>query len=198
MRTTFLLAIISFLAACQTKTEKSTRNESADPAEVSTSFSPEVRYAVHFTLEKYQDFKLLVVHNPWDEGDTLVSYVLYPKGAETPYMRKADFTIPVPVEEVVAMSSPHVGSIGLLHELDKIVGVADARYIYNSYLYGQVITDQVAQVGSLEDSNLEVLLDLSPDLVMKTGFDKVRNEDARLFEAGIPITYHLEWMEKTL
>ncbi|MEM7110369.1 MAG: ABC transporter substrate-binding protein, partial [Bacteroidota bacterium] len=101
-------------------------------------------------------------------------------------------------DEVVATSSPHVGFIGLIDELEKITGVADDRYIFNSYIYEKVSSGQVSQVGSLKDSNLEVLLDLSPDLVMKTGVDNVRNEDVRLTEAGIPISYNVEWMESNM
>ena len=192
------IIIMILLIACQPTKDQSSENETIDLATESFSFTPKVKYAKHFSLHKYGDVKAMIVKNPWDEGDTLVSYALYPKGSQEPALGWAEFKIPVPIDEVVATSSPHVGFISLINELERITGVADDRYIFDSYIYDKISTGQIAQVGSLRDSNLEVLLDLSPDLVMKTGVDNVRNEDARLTEAGIPISYNVEWMETNM
>ncbi|MEM9391107.1 MAG: ABC transporter substrate-binding protein [Bacteroidota bacterium] len=192
-----LIAIV-FLGACQQAKDQSPENETSDLAIESFPFATEVKYAQHFSIQKYGDVKAMIVKNPWKQGDTLVSYALYPKGTQEPALEWAEFKILVPIDEVVATSSPHVGFIGLIDELNKITGVADDRYIFNSYIYEKVSSGQVSQVGSLKDSNLEVLLDLSPDLVMKTGMDNVRNEDARLTEAGVPISYNVEWMETNM
>ncbi len=146
-------------------------------------------------VNEEKNFKTVVVKNPWVAGDTLVSYVLYPKGRKAPAVEWAEFKIPVPIDKVVATSSPHIGFIGLLDELDKIIGIANDRYVFNTYVYEGVNQGKIAEVGSLKDSNLEVLMDLSPELVMRTGMDNVRNEDARLTEIGIPISYNVEWME---
>lgn len=197
MKKNLLVITLVYVAACQTKQTQSLVSETAALPEVS-SFEPSIRYAEHFTIDVSDNFKTVVVKNPWEEGDTLVSYVLYPKGAKEPSVEWGEFKIPVPIEAVVATSSPHIGFIALLEELEKITGVADDRYIFNAYLFGRVNSGEVSQVGSLKGSNLEVLLDLSPDLVMKTGIDNVRNEDARLTEAGIPISYNVEWMENDL
>lgn len=162
------------------------------------AFIPEVKYAKHFTVNVNDSFKTVIVFNPWEEGDTLASYLLYPKGTKAPAAEWAEFKIPVPIEKVVATSSPHVGFVGLIGELDKITGVAEDRYIFNSDLYEKIGRGEVGQVGSLKNSNLEVLLDLSPDLVMKTGFDNVKSEDTRLIDAGIAVSYNVEWMENNM
>lgn len=198
MKKNLVIIAISFMVACQQTKNESPENETTDLVTESSSFMPRVKYAQHFDVQQYGDFKAIIVKNPWEEGDTLVSYVLYAKETQEPALEWAEYRIPVPVDEVVATSSPHVGFIGLIDELEKITGVADDRYIFNSYIYEKVSSGQVSQVGSLKDSNLEVLLDLSPDLVMKTGVDNVRNEDVRLTEAGIPISYNVEWMESNM
>ena len=149
-------------------------------------------------IEVNEQYKLVTVRNPWQEGDTLLSLVLYPKGTEAPVIEQADFIIPVPIEEVVATSSPHIGYLKLIDELDKVTGVAEDKYLYNAYIYDKVSQGKVAQVGSLKSSNLEILLDLAPDLVMRTGYDNVRNEDDRLIESGVPVSYNVEWMETTM
>ena len=192
-----ILALL-FLVGCRSDPHQLQGKEPTTHKAVRFSFKPQIKYAQNFTLQVNEHFKTIIVTNPWAAGDTLASYVLYPKGAEEPSVAWAEFKIPVPLDRVVATSSPHIGFIGLINELDKIVGVADDRYIFNAYIYEKINHGKIAQVGSLKDSNLELLLDLSPELVMKTGVDNVRNEDARLTEVGIPISYNVEWMEGSM
>ena len=195
IRTTLLILLV----ACQQTQNQSAKSEASDPVKTVTSFTPEITYAKHFTIAVHENFKSVIVKNPWVEDDTLFSYVLYPKEMAAPFsVEWADFVIPVPIDEVVTTSSPHIGLVGLLGELDKITGVSNDRYVYNSHIYKKISEGQILQVGSLKDSNLEILLDLSPDLVMKTGVDNVRNEDERLIEAGVPVSYNIEWMEKNM
>lgn len=190
--------VIVILSACNHTKNQTEITEGNDQISQLSSFKPSIKYAKHFEIGVHENYKSLIIKNPWKEGDTLVSYVLYPKGTPAPSVDWAEFTIAVPIDEVVATASPHVGLIALIGEADKITGVADDRYIYNREVYDRIQTGQIAQVGSLQDSNLEILLDLSPDLVMRTGYDNVRNEDTRLVEAGIPLSYHVEWMEANL
>ena len=191
--------LLILLVACQQTQNQSAKSEASDLVKAVTSFTPEITYAKHFTIAVHENFKSVIVKNPWVEDDTLVSYVLYSKEAAAPFsVDWAEFVIPVPIDEVVTTSSPHIGLIGLLDELDKITGVSNDRYVYNPHIYKKISEGQIRQVGSLKDSNLEILLDLSPDLVMKTGVDNVRNEDERLIEAGVPISYNVEWMEKNM
>ena len=143
------IIIMILLIACQPTKDQSSENETIDLATESFSFTPKVKYAKHFSLHKYGDVKAMIVKNPWDEGDTLVSYALNPKGSQEPALGWAEFKIPVPIDEVVATSSPHVGFISLINELERITGVADDRYIFDSYIYDKISTGQIAQVGSL-------------------------------------------------
>ncbi|MEM6629311.1 MAG: ABC transporter substrate-binding protein [Bacteroidota bacterium] len=186
------------LTACYNPQDRSEDSTAYVLPETSTLFKPEIKYAKHLSVEVHEDFKFIIIKNPWELGDTLVSYVLYPKGTKAPPIEWAEFLIPIPIDEVVTTSSPHIGLLGSIEELDKITGVADDKYVYNSYIYEKVSNGKVSQVGSLKNSNLEILLDLSPDLVMKTGYDNVRNEDERLIEAGVPISYNVEWMETNM
>lgn len=195
---TSILLVAVITSGCNNTKKRSETAGGNDQITRSSSFKPAIKYAKHFEIGVHENYKSLIIKNPWKEGDTLVSYVLYPKGTTAPTVDWAEFSIPVPIENVVATASPHVGSIALIGEADKITGVADDRYIYNQDVYDRIGSGNIAQVGSLQDSNLEILLDLSPDLVMRTGFDNARNEDTRLVEAGIPLSYHVEWMEANL
>lgn len=186
------------LTSCSNSKNQSGEKAIDIPAAETSSFQPEVRYSNYFTIETVDHYKTIVVKNPWSEEDTLVSYVLYPKGTEIPEVKWAEFTISVPVNKVVTTSSPHIGLIQLIDELDKIVGVGEDQYLYNPGIYQKVNNGTISKVGSLKDGNLEVLLDLFPDLVMRTGYDNARNDDERLKDAGIPVSYNVEWMETSM
>lgn len=193
-----ILILVFACCGCNKTHRQSDAPEGTNEMERLALFQPDISYAEHFTIAIHENYKAIIVKNPWEANDTLVSYVLYPSGSTAPDASWAEFSIPIPIHEVVATSSPQLGLIGLIDELDKVTGVAEERYVYNQQIYEKVINGQIGQVGSLKDSNLEVLLDLDPDLVMRTGYDNVRNEDARLVEAGIPILYNVEWMEASL
>ncbi|MEM9895974.1 MAG: ABC transporter substrate-binding protein, partial [Bacteroidota bacterium] len=190
--------LLVLLLSCQPAQNESVGDQMDSSSAKESISNPEITYAQHFTIEAFDDFKAVIVKNPWKNGDTLASYALYPNRNAPPSVDWAEFKIAVPIDHVVATSSPHIGFIGLLNEIDKIKGVADDKYLFNPRIFDRVRQGKVAQVGSLQDSNLEVLLDLAPDLVMKTGVDNIRNEDARLSKAGIPISYNVEWMETSM
>lgn len=199
MKKTFLGIIsIIFVLGCQSNHDRSKIKESVATEIIHSSFKPEIKYAKHFSITTHDNYKSIIVKNPWKEEDTLASYLLYRRDTEKPTVEWAEFKIPVPIHKIVATSSPHIGFIKLIDELDKITGVAEDRYIFSPYVYKKVSQGTIAQVGSLKNSNLEVLLDLSPELIMKTGVDNVRNDDARLTEVGIPISYNVEWMETNM
>lgn len=194
--------LFCLLNACQEPAQQKEESISDTPAEATSSdenpAESAIKYAQYFTITTHQDFESVVIKNPWIAGDTLASYALYPKENEAPTVKWAEYVIPVPVDEIVTTSSPHIGLVALLGQLNSIKGVSTDRYLYNPEVYQKVSEGEIKQVGSLKESNLEVLLDLSPDLILKTGMDNVRNDDARLSEAGIPISYNVEWMETNM
>lgn len=199
MRTYIIVVILGFsLMNCSKSRNESHENRTATVPTESFTFRPKVTHAEYFTIDVQENYKTVILKNPWENGDTLFSYVLYPRGAAEPNVSWAKFKIPVPIESVVATSSPHVGFLGLIDGLESVTGVADAQYIFNKYIYEKVENNEISHVGALKGNNLEVLLDLSPNLVMKTGMNNVSNDDLRLIEAGIPVSYNVEWVETSL
>ena len=202
MKTNWISAVVAgfIISACSNPGNQAEKEnvKSETPDKTSFSFQPEIFHAENFTITTNASYKIITVSNPWQEDDTLYSMALYPRGTKAPVVEQADYFVPVPIQEVVATSSPHIGYLKLIKELNKITGVAEDKYLYNRYVYNKVSQGEVALVGSLQNNNLEVLLDLSPELVLRTGYDNVKNEDQRLIDSGIPVSYNIEWMENSL
>lgn len=162
------------------------------------SFKPSIVYAEGFTIAVDSAYKRVVVFDPW-QGDTLASYILYPKATSLPANTPvSDFYIPVPINEIASLSSTHIGFIALLDELEKVIGVSNGNKIYNSYLNKKFKNGELIELGRNMGSNLEHILALSPELLMKIGRDNVHDEDVRIIDAGIPVAYNIEWMESSL
>ncbi|WP_461633162.1 ABC transporter substrate-binding protein [Labilibaculum euxinus] len=163
------------------------------------NFAPNIKYSDLFNIELVGNYKRITVTNPWQESDTLSSYILIQKGTKAPANTpKADFVIPVPIDEMAILSSTHIGFVDLLGELDKISGITNGNQIYNKYLNDRFKNGEIVEIGHQMGSHLESILGLFPELLMKTGFDNVREEDSRIVDAGIPIAYNIEWMESCM
>ncbi len=192
------LTCIMALPACNSGSKKQVDDESFSRTG-SFNFVPGIKYSDLFNIELAGNYKRITVTNPWQKSDTLSSYILIQKGTKVPAnIPKADFVIPVPVNEMAILSSTHIGFMDLLGELDKISGVTNGNRIYNKYLNDRIKNGEVVEIGRQMGSHLENILGLFPELLMKTGFDNVREEDSRIVDAGIPIAYNIEWMESSM
>jgi len=161
-------------------------------------FCSKLKYADGFKISVHDEYKEVVVFDPW-KNDTLANYILIPRGKKVPENLPAhDFLLQVPISSIGCLSSPHVGYIGELGEEDKISGAVDAKGIYLESLSEKIANNQIKELGQGMGNNLEVIIEIAPDAVMKTGFDNVRSDDVRMVEAGIPILYCVEWMESSM
>src|SRR5690606_25914481 len=95
------------------------------------------------------------------------TYVLVQCGAPAPEVDEADAQyITVPVTSAVTLAAtqlPHFDGLGLL---DALVGVDEFDYVYNAAVLERVAGGALIEVGSGPTLNVELVLDLEPDLVM--------------------------------
>ncbi len=198
MKRFFYLVICTIvLGACQGRRTNPAEQQKNETAQLENyDFEAKVKYAGHFIINNHKGYKYIVVFDPWNSCDTLASYVLYPKSKPVPPNLPAhEFLIPVPINTIGSMSTPNIGSLSLLGELEKVVGISDGKLISNTHIREKFQKGQLSELGAHQNSNIEEIINLSPDLLIKTGFDNVRKLDERLVEAGIPLAYNVEWME---
>ena len=73
--------------------------------------------------------------------------MLYPKRIKAPRDVSADLAIAVPVRRVVLYSTTYIPAIEAIGELDAVVGVDNAAYIYNSALRTQIATGKTIETS---------------------------------------------------
>jgi iron complex transport system substrate-binding protein len=138
----------------------------------------QVRYAHGFNLTRYPGYTKITVFNPWKKNDTLASYVIkkYPV-------------------RVVVLSTTFLGMFDLIGECDKIIASTDPKLIYNPGLYQRYVDHKLVDLGEAVHPNVETIISLNPDLVMKYIYESKDMVDEKISMAGIQIAYNLEFME---
>jgi iron complex transport system substrate-binding protein len=85
--------------------------------------------------------------------------------------------------------------INLIGEGNIISASSDAGLIYDSVLYNRFLNESIVDLGNTHMINAEMVINHSPDLVVKYIYGSKELVDVKIIEAGYPIAFNLEFME---
>ena len=157
----------------------------------------EVVDAAKFAVEYFNNYKLVSVADAFD-GASDFNYVLVQCG--TPPPSPADFAdgaqfIEVPTGALVTLSTTQLPALSQLGLLDRLVGVDSGFYISTPEVAGMIAEGDVAEVGFGSEVNIELVLELEPQLVMSYGYNPASDAHPVLLEAGIFTALDASWRE---
>lgn len=138
-----------------------------------------MKYAENITIVKYSDQTVVELKDPWNKGKVLHRYV-FPKDK-------------LPLTHNVVFNTAHASLIGMLHADDKIVGVADLKYMNLPAIHrriGKGITD----CGDSMSPDIEKIIDVKADAVWLSPFENSGGY-GKLEKLGIPIIECADYME---
>ena len=173
-----------------------------------TDYDPEVDYfpekvevtdAENFSVEYFNHYKVVTVTDAFDAAEPF-TYVLVQCG--TPAPEADDFPddtqfLEVPAGDIIAMSTtqlPHLTELGLV---DNLVGLDSFLFVNTPEVRELIDAGELVEIGSGAEVNVEVVLDVEPDIVMTFGFDPSTDAHPVLIEAGIFTALNAEWREPT-
>ena len=170
-----------------------------------TDYDPEIDYfpekvtlsdSVGWTIEYFNNYKVITVLNPWRNADVQFRYVLVQCGTPPPADIGDALVIEVPVNSIIAMSTtqlPHLSELGVL---DTLVGVDSFLYINNPDVRKKIEAGELVEIGSGGQVNVEQALDLQPDLIMTYGVGNPEYDaHPKLLEANLKVVLNSEYME---
>ncbi len=171
------------------------------------NFDPNVDYfpekvtveeATGFQVEYFNNYKVVTVTKPWQGAEEGFQYVLVQCGTPAPEGFDPASVIQVPIRTMVAMSTtylPHLDALGLV---DRLVALDSFTYVNTPSVVERIQAGELAEVGFGSGVNVELVLDLNPDLVMTYGIG-VPDYDAhpKLLEAGVKVAINGDFMENT-
>lgn len=188
MNNYFLLYIILFLFfSCQEKQESQIKKQPAENY---------IRYANRLSIQKYTDFSIVTVSNPWPTSDKKYIYILNQKGAKIPDSLLNYTRIQVPIQSIVVTSTTHIPALELLEVESKLVGFPNTSYISSEKTRALTETGQVREIGNNQSLNIEVLLDMQPDVIIGFGVDGEKKTYDNLQQNGLKVLYNGDWTEQ--
>lgn len=150
----------------------------------------------NFQIEQKNGYKILTVSKLWPGANATRTYVLYPRGSQTPAGVKADLFIQVPVQRVVLYSTTYIPAIEAIGALDTVVGVDNASYVYSPALRARIGAGKVVETTKNWMPDIERLIALKPDVVFNFGIGNEWDTFPKMQEAGLPVVLLGEWNEQ--
>jgi iron complex transport system substrate-binding protein len=183
---TVFIAIVLF--SCSSK-----RNKDASEKCVKTF---ETSYANGFEIRYYDEYKEVIVNNPWADGLPMERYYLVKdKKTEVPPDGQK---IIIPLQSLGVASCTHFEFLYMLHEEQSITGVCSPELVYNADITGRYKAGKLVNLGDAFDLNFEQILFLHPNAVMVSGINQLNEKEKRISQAGVPVIYNNEWTETSL
>ena len=157
----------------------------------------EVGRAERFTLEKKNGYTEVTIINPWQGANNVSQkYYLVKRGSELPDGMDSSSIIYVPLEKIICMSTTHVAMISALGEEKSLAGVSGTGFVFSPEIIKRVEKGLVEDVGYEANLNNELILKISPDLIMIYG---IGSESAgyvgKIKELGIKVIINADYLE---
>lgn len=190
MKHLLYILVTLILVSCVSKTSKTesfilTENERVP-----------VYYAKGFDIFYEDNYKMVVVYNPWNEGEIQQTYYLV--NNDTVQTPSDGIKILIPIYNVAISSSTHVEFLNLLGELPTVKGVCTPHLIYNDTLRSRHATGQIQSLGDAHNVNLEQLMHLRPDVYFAASYNQQDEQAKRLQQSGVNLVFNNEWTEHSL
>jgi iron complex transport system substrate-binding protein len=153
--------------------------------------------AERFALQKNDSCTLLTIINPWQGANNINQvYYLIRRGYVLPSGMDSSSVIFVPLKKIICMSTTHVAMISALGEENSISGVSGTGFLYSGTLIKSVEKGLIADVGYEGNLNKELILKISPDLIMMYG---IGSESAgyvgKIKELGVKVVFNADYLE---
>ena len=153
-----------------------------------------LKYSSLLTIVRHDGFTQVDIRNPWKEGKLLHTYILVPRSSQLPAHLPHGTVVRTPVERAAVFTTVHCSLLATIGRADRIVGVADLKYIKIPYVQQQVREGRIADCGSGMNPMVEKIIDVKPDVILLSPFENSGGY-GKLEEIDVPLVECAEYME---
>jgi len=181
---------IAFVCSCNIH-RQNTKNENIDENK------REVIYAERLNVIHTDSCTIITIRDPWQGAAGVTqTYYLVGRNSGINLSLPASRVIKVPVEKIICMSATHLAMIKALGESPSVVAVSGQKYIYDSLISSNIKLGVVKDVGYESGLNTELILKISPDLVMMYGIGSESvSYTGKIEELGIKVIFNADYLE---
>ncbi len=174
----------------------SCKNEVKIPSENSSkTHTYAVDYAEGFSVEIFEDYKIITLKNPWPGSEKTFRYLLTKDKSKIANKDDYDAVVQIPVKRIVVTSTTHIPSLEMLDAAKALVGFPNLNYISSETTRALIADGNIKELGKNEDLNTEILVELAPEVVVGFAMDNNNSAFSAIQKAGIPVLYNSDWTE---
>lgn len=174
------------ISSCQKKEQSSNESHSENI----------IRYAEGLSIIPHENYTRVTVSNPWPGAQERQTYIFHKKGELLADSLKNYTSITVPIQKMVATSTTHIPPLEMLEREASLIGFPNTNYISSEKTRSRIDRGQVRDVGTNLSLNVEVLIDMQPDVIMGFGVDGEKKVYEELRKSGLHIIYNGDWTEE--
>ena len=172
------------------------RRTAAEPQTAGDSLF--MKYSTLLSIAEYDGYTLATIKNPWKPGKLLHQYALVPRTSDirhqTSILPEDATVIEVPIQRAAVFTTVHCALLTEFGLGDRIVGVADSKYIKIPYIHEQIAKGRIVDCGNGLNPVVEKIMDVKPDVIMLSPFENSGGY-GKTEEIGIPLIECAEYME---
>lgn len=190
LRTIFKIFLFLAVFGCKNDSEKSSAISEKGKEVI-------IENAKGLSITQFDGFSLVKVETPWPESEKAFVYLLKEKDSKIPDDIEYDQAVEIPVERIVVTSTTHIPALEALEVQNTLVGFPGLSYISSETTRSLIEKDQISELGQNENINTEVLIELSPDVVVGFAINASNKSFETIQKTGIPVIYNGDWTEQT-
>ncbi len=173
-----------------------------DPKKKPATKSGEQKLAIEatgFTIQNFGTFQKLIVIDPWQKSNnTQFDYYLVERGKPVPAEIKDQQILYTPLQNVICLSTTHIGFLDALGEIPSLRGISGSAYISNNEVRQGIAETRIREVGYDRGLNYEMIVQLKPDVVFAYGVgSEINTQINKLHDLGIPVVLVGEYLEQS-
>ena len=190
----FLILLITYsvlLLSCREEKKQATTsiNKSEEIKET-------ISYATGFSISNYKGYKKIVVTSAWPNSHKTFTYLLVKKGEKRPEHDVNTKIIEVPIKTLVAISTTNVPALEYLGIDSTLIGFPNTKYICSEKTRARVDNGDIKDLGNDSSLNIELLLELNPELVLAFSVNGINKRLDQMEKLGIPVVLDGAWTEQ--
>lgn len=169
--------------------------------DASVAYFPEktaVTHADGFTIEYFNNYKVVTVAAPWLGAEDSATYLLVQCGTPAPEGFDEAVTVEVPINSFVSMSTTYLPYLDAFGKLDTLVGIDFGSFAYNLTVQEMLAAGELVELGSGSTVNVEAALELEPDVIMTSASGSADfDTHPKLEEVGLTVVLNADYLDVT-
>ncbi|MFM1754669.1 MAG: hypothetical protein RLZZ236_1608 [Bacteroidota bacterium] len=173
------------------------KQNNALPEGTKSSIKNEIHYAKGLEIYHHKGYSILKITHPWPDAKTSFTYILQEKNGIIPDSLQQYPRISVPVQSIVVTSTTHIPALELLGVENTLIGFPNTDFISSPKTRKRIDSGNVKEVGTNETLNLEILIDMAPDVIVSFGLNNSNPTLDNLQKSGLKVLLNGDWNEQS-